>query len=118
SSGPSARNTSDTSNKVVGQTSGQWVNPKNTRKGSPFMSWSVIGLEFWSTSLNGPPTADGIAIGDGPRPVTMKMTAENNTRPATKAPSASSKRPVRAVISEFRSTKTGGEAGADRLKDH
>jgi hypothetical protein len=48
--------------------------------------------------LNGPPTADGIAIGEGLRPVTMKITAENRTSPATKAPSASNRRELRELI--------------------
>src|SRR3954468_8288272 len=114
-SGPSVRKISDTSNSVVGQTSGQWVKPKNTRNGWPLKSCSVIGLLFWSTSLNGPPTADA-AIGVGARPVTMKITAENSTNPATKAPSASSRRAERGVIDDSRLAETGDHSGTDRLE--
>src|SRR4051812_19723843 len=114
-SGPSERKISETSNNVVGHTSGQWVKPKNTRNGWPLKSCSVIGLLFWSISLNGPPTVD-IAIGAGERPVTMKITAENSTRPATKAPRASSRRAVRGVIDESQLAEAGGHAGADHLE--
>src|SRR5882724_3624345 len=66
-------------------------------------------------SLNGPPTAD-TAIGAGLRPVTMKITVENSTSPATKAPSASSRRAVRAVIDDSRLAETGDQPGADHLE--
>src|SRR5712671_6630178 len=46
----------------------------------------------------------------------MKMTAENSTSPATKAPSASSRRAVRAVINDSRLAETGDQSGADHLE--
>src|SRR3954468_23614097 len=114
-SGPSARKISETSNSVVGHTSGQWVKPKNTRNGSPLKSCSVIGLSFCSTTLNRPPTVE-TATGAGVRPVTMKIAAENSTSPATKAPSASKRRAVRGVIDDSRLAETGDQPGADHLE--
>src|ERR1043166_8306393 len=46
----------------------------------------------------------------------MKRTAENSTSPATKAPSASSRRAVRAVINDSRLAETGDQSGADHLE--
>src|SRR5471032_2755388 len=46
----------------------------------------------------------------------MKITAENSTSPATKAPSASSTRAVRVVIDDSRLAETSDQSGADHLE--
>src|SRR3954463_528681 len=46
----------------------------------------------------------------------MKITAENSTSPATKAPSASKRRAVRGVIDDSRLAETGDQPGADHLE--
>ncbi len=55
------------SNSVVGQMSGQWVKPKNTRNGRPFMScvadrFAVLVLEMKRPADRGRPREP---IGDG-----------------------------------------------------
>ena len=57
---------------------------------------------------------DADTIGAGPRPVTMKITAENSTRPATKAPSASSRRAVRAVMVPLSRSRRQSRCGSSR----
>ena len=61
---------SEISNIVVGQMSGQWVKPKNTRNGWPLKSSSVTVRPFWSVRLNGPPIAATCGrLGHGRAPV-------------------------------------------------
>src|SRR6185312_143062 len=57
-----------------------------------------------------------MATGAGPRPVTMKMTAENSTRPARKEPSTINSRAVRGCITTSALAEAGDEAGADDLE--
>ena len=95
-SGPSLLRISEMSNNAVGQTSGQCVKPKKTSEGRPLRSRSVIGLPFWSVSLNGPPIAALVLANDsGPRPVTISTTVKQRMSPARKAERMSSKRVVR-----------------------
>src|SRR5579862_2611358 len=116
-SGPSLRSTCDRSNRVVGQMSGQWVKPKNTRNGRPFMSRSVNGLPLWSSRRNGPPTlATAEPIGEETRPVTNRMAPKNSTSPPRNAANTITMRDVFSFTSELRSAETGDEAGADRFK--
>ena len=56
----------------------------------------MIGLPFWSVSLNGPPIAALVLANDsGPRPVTISTTVKHRMSPARKAERMSSKRVVR-----------------------
>ena len=53
-------------NRVVGQTSGQWVKPKKTAEGCPRNAASVIGSPLWSTSVNGSPEGARHVLGAVP----------------------------------------------------
>src|ERR1700674_1895783 len=118
-SGPSFCRTCETSNRVVGQISGQWVKPKNTRNGRPFMSLSVTVLPAWSSRRNGPPTpATADPIGDGARPPINKIAPKNSTRPPRNAANSSITREALSFTTRLRSAEAGGKAGADRLEEH
>src|SRR5215475_4947807 len=118
-SGPSARKISDTSNKVVGQTSGQCVKPKNTRKGCPFKSWSVTTCPSWLVSLKGPPMAAiCCATGEDRRPATIRTTPKQSANPARKAAAITRIRLLRAVMSDCPSPLVGSQAGGNPSDDH
>src|SRR5262249_47839785 len=118
-SGPSARRISEISNSAVGQTSGQWVKPKNTRNGRPLRSWSVIGLPSWSISRNGPPIlAAALMTGAGLRPVTIRMTVKKTTSPARNAERMRSTRDVAVFIGHSSASETEGQAREDHLVEH
>src|SRR5262249_29314196 len=115
-SGPRLRITSDTSNSVVGQTSGQWVNPKNTRNGLPLRSWSVTALPFWSVRWNGPPIATGCsALLEKLIPPSRAITPRQSPSPPRKAAPTSSSRDGRAVMRPILSVS---EACVDACDDH
>src|ERR1700751_4314736 len=97
-SGPSLPSTSEISNSAGGQTSGQWVKPKNTRYGCPRKSLSVTVRPSWSTRLNGPPIAAAPALGNGSRPLTSSTTSTIEATPARKPASMSTIWAVRAFI--------------------
>src|SRR5262249_40845280 len=117
--GPSARKISETSNRVVGQTSGQWVKPKNTRNGRPFKSWSVTIAPFGSVSWTGPPMAAiCCATGDDSRPVTIRATPKQSTSPARNAAVITRMRVLRAVMSDPAACHERSQAGGDPCDDH
>src|SRR5579863_6584685 len=119
-SGPSAFIICDMSNKVVGQMSGQWVKPKNTRNGRPFIWASVKGLPFWSSRLNGPPmAATACPIGENERPVTKRTAPKIRKRPQRNAASSNVRREAWAFsfafIGKVQSAETRGKSDADGL---
>src|SRR5215469_3138893 len=113
-SAPSARMTSEMSNRVVGQMSGQWVKPKNTSEGWPFRACSVTVRPFWSVRLNGPPIAAACwPLGTSTRPLPMRIAPSETRNPARKARRISEMRTCLLMMS-----KTGGDAGEDHLVEH
>src|SRR6202049_3287122 len=111
-SGPRRRSTSDISNSAVGQMSGQWVKPKNTRNGLPRKSASVRWRPSWSSRRNGPPTAAGGGWPEGGRNTT---TAAIAAAPATKAASTARRRRFAFMN---RPSETVGDAGRDHVEEH
>src|SRR5262249_51357704 len=117
--GPSARKISETSNRVVGQTSGQWVKPKNTRNGRPFKSSAVTTCPFRSVSVKGQPMAAiCCATGDDGRPVTIRTMPKQSTSPARNAAIVRRMRVLRAVISDSAAWRERSQAGGDPCDNH
>src|ERR1700674_2423870 len=111
-SGPRRRSTSDISNSAVGQMSGQWVKPKNTRNGLPRKSASVTRRPSWSRRRNGPPTADGCVCAGGNATTT---TAAIAAAPAAKAASTAIRRRFAFID---RPSQAVGDAGRDHVEEH
>src|ERR1700680_3758030 len=111
-SGPRRRSTSDISNSAVGQMSGQWVKPKNTRNGLPRKSASVLWRPSWSSRRNGPPTVDGCVCPGGSA---ITTTAAIAAAPATKAASTAIRR--RFAFMNWPS-QTVGDASRDHVEEH
>src|SRR5262249_43999594 len=115
-SAPSLPSTSEISNSEVGQTSGQWVKPKNTRNGCPRKSLSVTVRPFWSVRLNGPPIAAAPALGIGSRPLTRITTSTIEATPARKPASMSRIWAVRAFMGG--ASEASLQPGDDDLEEH
>ena len=69
------------------------MKPKNTSEGPPSSAFSVTVLPFWSTSLNGPPTAAGAGPVSGRN--TVAIATISPTAPTMKASSGTSRRLLR-----------------------
>src|SRR5579863_3703287 len=106
--------TSEMSNRVVGQMSGQWVKPKNTSEGWPLRSCSVTVRPSWSVSRNGPPIAAACwPLGASTRPLPMRMAPSEARNPARKARRISEMRTCLLMAS-----KTGSDPGEDHFIEH
>src|SRR5437870_3450581 len=98
--------------------SGQWVNPKKTRKGRPLKSCSVTVRSFWSVRRNGPPIAATCWDGGADGPANRRITPKQSTNPARKAIPTIRTRIVRGLIldrSVWRRLEASRQAGDDHL---